>query len=59
MWMKNSLLPVFNCMENIDDLIKLSICQKNCNTLTDIMDWIIDRNGKFYFRNKYLEKLNV
>lgn len=68
------ITEVLKCLENVDDLYKLSICQF-CTNKNEIMDWLLSRNGKYFFnvdanededtkywnefRNKYIKKQNV
>jgi hypothetical protein len=44
------LTTVFNCMDenSIKELVKFSVCQ-HVKSHSDAIQWLIDRNGKYYF----------
>lgn len=43
---------IFDCLqkEDIGELIKFSVFQ-SANNQTDIINWLIERDGKFFFNN--------
>jgi hypothetical protein len=45
------LAIIFNCMDknSLEELVKLSVCQYPKSNSETILQWLIDRNGKYYF----------
>ncbi len=45
---KSLLKIIFNSLENLEKLEKLSICQLNCSR-ENCLKWLMKSNGKYYF----------
>ncbi len=45
---KSLLKIIFQSLENLEKLEKLSICQLNCDRI-NWLEWLLKSNGKYYF----------
>jgi hypothetical protein len=51
------LATLFQSEDNLESLIKYSICQKGV-TKSEALSYLVRRNGKYYFTDEYPELLN-